>query len=71
MLMNRSDIVALKHLSTAKELVPFEAIPASFKDDFSRFFFGKTIVKDEFNHRFAYPSDIRKWVHALFLKYKN
>ena len=71
MLMNRSDIVALKHLSTVRELVPFDAIPSSFKDEFARFFFGKTIVKDEFDHRFAYPSDVRKWVRALFLKYKD
>ena len=69
--MNRSDIVALKNLSTAKELVPFEAIPASFKDEFNRFFFGKTIVKDDLNRRFAYPSDVRKWVHVLFLTYKH
>jgi len=37
MLMNRSDIVALKDLSSATESVPFDAIPAIFKDDFQMY----------------------------------
>jgi len=71
MLMNRSDIVALKSLSSVRELVPLDCIPVSFKDDFNRFFFGKTLVRDEQNRRFAYPSDVRKWVRVLVLKYKD
>ncbi len=71
MLMNRSDIVALKSLSVAKELVSLDSIPASFKDDFNKFFFGKTLVRDEQNRRFAYPSDVRKWVRILVQKYSD
>jgi len=71
MLMTRSDIVALKDLSSARELVPFDSIPAIFQDDFQMYIFGKTIVKDACNRRFAYPSDIRKWVRVLVTKYKD
>jgi hypothetical protein len=71
MLMTRSDIVALKNLSSATELVPFDSIPAPFKDDFQIYIFGKTIVKDVDNKCFAYPSDIRKWVRVLISKYKD
>ena len=39
MLMTRSDIVALKDLSSARELVPFDSIPAIFKDDFQMYIF--------------------------------
>jgi hypothetical protein len=70
MLINRSDISVLQHLSTVKELVPIEEIPDSFKQDFNKFFFGKTLVKDDQNHLFVYPSDIIQWVRVLFSKYK-
>ena len=70
MLINRSDILVLQHLSTAKELVPIEEIPDSFKQDFNKFFFGKTLVKDDQNHLFVYPSDIRQWIRILFSTYK-
>lgn len=71
MLINRSDISVLQKLSDAKELVPIELIPQSFKTDFNKFFFGKTLVKDEANHLFAYPSDVKRWVRMLFLTYKD
>ena len=70
MLINRSDISVLEHLSTVKELVPIEKIPNSFKSDFNKFFFGKTLVKDKKNHLFVYPSDIKKWIRVLFSTYK-
>jgi hypothetical protein len=70
MLMNRSDIITLKRLSMVKDLVPIEDIPSSFKSDFNKFFYGKTLVKDKNSHLFAYPSDVKRWVHSLFIKYK-
>jgi len=70
MLINRSDISVLQHLSTMKDLVPIEKIPSSFRQDFNKFFFGKTLVKDDQNHLFVYPSDIRRWIRVLFLTYK-
>lgn len=69
--MNRSDLVALNELSFSKDLVPVESIPESFKSDFQKFFFGKTLVQDEQKHLFAYPHDIRQWVQCLFLAYKD
>jgi len=68
--MNRSDISFLQHLSTVKELVPIEEIPSCFRQDFNKFFFGKTLVKDDKDHLFAYPSDIKRWVRVLFSTYK-
>jgi hypothetical protein len=70
MLINRSDISALGQLSTVKDLVPIEKIPSSFKSDFNKFFFGKTLVRDEKNHLFVYPADIKKWIRVLFSTYK-
>lgn len=69
--MNRSDLVVLKELSISKELVPVEKIPESFKSDFNKFFFGKTLVQDENKHLFAYPHDVRQWVKYLFIAYKD
>ena len=69
--MNRSDLVVLQELSFSKDLVPVERIPESFKPDFNKFFFGKTLVQDEKKHLFAYPHDIRRWVKYLFLVYKD
>jgi len=70
MLITRSDISVLQHLSTVKELVPVEEIPNSFQADFDKYFFGKTLVKDDKNNLFAYPSDIRQWIRMLFSTYK-
>jgi hypothetical protein len=71
MLINRSDLVILKELSISKDLVPLERIPVSFKSDFNKYFFGKTLVQDENKHLFAYPHDIRQWVQYLFKAYKD
>lgn len=70
MLMQRQDIIVLKDLSTAKDLVAVENIPSAFKPEFQKFFFGKTLVKEN-NALFAYPHDIKQWVHFIFDKYKN
>ena len=70
MLMNSSDISILKELSFSKDLVSIEKIPNSFKADFDKFFFGKTLVK-EGNRLFAYPHDIKHWIHYIFLKYND
>lgn len=70
MLMNRQDMISLKNLCSAKDLVPVERIPVSFKDDFQRFFFGKTLVKQD-SHLFAYPHDVKMWVRFVFSKYND
>ena len=70
MLINRTDILALKELSFSKDLVSVEKIPNSFKSDFDRFFFGKTLVKEN-NTLFAYPHDIKDWVRYVFHTYKD
>jgi hypothetical protein len=69
-LVNRKDIVSLKTLSSAKELVSVDAIPSTFKSDFQLFFFGKTLVKEN-DTLFAYPHDIKKWVYFIFRKYNG
>ena len=71
MLITRSDLVLLQELSVSKDLVPLERIPESFKSDFDKFFFGKTLVQDEKKHLFAYPHDIRRWVQCVFTAYKD
>ena len=70
MFINRSDISTLKQLSFSRELVPITNIPESFKSDFNKFFFGKTLVKEN-DQIFAYPHDIKHWVRYVFLKYKD
>ncbi|CAM3001766.1 hypothetical protein SAMN05443667_10816 [Flavobacterium gillisiae] len=70
MLMTRQDILSLKNLSTVKDFVSVDRIPAAFKNDFQRFFFGKTLVKDN-DTLFAYPHDIKMWVRFIFNKYKD
>lgn len=70
MLISKTDILTLKELSFSKDLVSIEKIPASFKDDFNRFFFGKTLVKEN-DSLFAYPHDIKNWVRYLFYTYSE
>ena len=70
MLINRTDISILKELSFSKDLVSIKKIPNSFKSDFDRFFFGKTLVKEN-NSLFAYPHDIKNWVRHIFFKYND
>jgi hypothetical protein len=70
MLINKSDLLALKELSAANDLVSLESIPKAFKDDLDRFFFGKTLVKLN-GQLFAYPHDIKKWVDFVFYTYKD
>ena len=70
MLVTRQDIIALKNLSTTKELTPVDAIPSTFKSDFQLYFFGKTFLKKD-NVLFAYPHDIKMWTHFMFNKYKG
>ena len=70
MLMTRQDILSLKNLSTVNDFVSVDRIPAAFKNDFQRFFFGKTLVKDN-DTLFAYPHDIKMWVRFIFNKYKD
>ena len=65
MLTNRTDILILQTLSQVKDLVAIEKIPHSFKDDFDKYFFGKTLVKKEQSF-FAYPHDIKQWVKHVF-----
>lgn len=69
-LMTRSDLQVLNEFVSGEDLVPIERIPLSFKPDFDRFFFGKTLVKKE-NGLFVYPHDIKKWVAYLFYIYKD
>jgi len=70
MLITRTDILDLKQLLLSKDLVSIENIPKSFKMDFDKFFFGKTLVKEN-NKLFAYPHDIKQWVRYVFSKYKD
>ncbi|MFY7743095.1 MAG: hypothetical protein ACOVQR_10630 [Flavobacterium sp.] len=70
MLVTRQDIIALKNLSTTKELTPVDSIPSTFKSDFQLFFFGKTLLKKD-NVLFAYPHDIKNWTRFMFNKYKG
>lgn len=70
MLITRTDISILKELYSSKQLVSLKRIPNSFKMDFDKFFFGKTLVKKD-NVLFAYPHDIKHWVRYIFIKYKD
>jgi hypothetical protein len=70
-LIRKSDLVILKELSFADDLVPVDRIPVSFKLDFQKFFFGKTLVQDENKKLFVYPHDIRQWVQYVFQVYKD
>ncbi len=70
MLIKRTDILRLKELSFSKDMVSIEKIPNSFKTDFDKFFFGKTLVKEN-NSLFAYPHDIKNWVRYIFFTYKD
>ena len=68
MIVNREDILTLKKLSIAKDLVSLDAIPMNFKEDFQMFFFGKTLMKQE-GIVYAYPHDVKSWVKFMFNKY--
>lgn len=70
MTINRNDILTLKSLSVAKDLVSVDVIPVNFKEDFQMFFFGKTLMKRE-GSVYAYPHDIKSWVKFMFNKYKD
>ncbi len=70
MLITRTDISTLKDLSFTKDLVSVKRIPSSFKMDFDKFFFGKTLVKEN-DVLFAYPHDIKNWVRYIFAKYND
>lgn len=70
MLINKTDISTLKNLSLSKDLVCIETIPSAFKSDFNKFFFGKTLVKEN-NSLFAYPHDIKNWVRYIMHTYKD
>lgn len=70
MLITRKDIIKLKELATASDLVEVDSIPTNLKIDFDLFFLGKTFLrKGDVN--FAYPHDIKKWVRFLVQKYKR
>ncbi|MBF4515550.1 hypothetical protein IRZ71_04315 [Flavobacterium sp. ANB] len=70
MLVTRQDIIALRNLSTTKDLVAVDTIPSTFKKDFQLFFFGKTFLKKD-NALFAYPHDIKNWTRFMFNKYNG
>ena len=70
MLVTRNDVIELRNLSTARDLVSVDQIPLVFKEDFQNFFFGKTFVKKG-NTLFAYPHDVRLWTHYIINKYKG
>lgn len=70
LLINRTDISELKELSFSRDLVSVTSIPNSFKPEFDRFFFGKTLVKKD-NSLFAYPHDIKNWVRYVFQTYNE
>jgi|LakMenE01Jun11ns_1017448.scaffolds.fasta_scaffold9773425_2 hypothetical protein len=70
MFVNREDILILKKLSTATELISVETIPVNFRQDFQNFFFGKTLTKIH-GADYVYPHDIKSWVKFMFNKYKD
>jgi len=70
MLINRNDLAVIKNLYFSNDLVSIEIIPNCFKSDFNKFFFGKTLVKEN-NILFAYPHDIKNWVRYIMHTYKD
>lgn len=70
MLVTRQDIIALKKLSKATDIVAVGSIASVFKHDFQLFFFGKTLLKKD-NIIYAYPHDIKKWTLFMFNKYSK
>ncbi|TDO28231.1 hypothetical protein [Sediminibacterium goheungense] len=68
MFIRRSDIDALKALSSTSDMVNVGSIPETFKDEFDKYFFGKTLVKKQ-DALFAYPNDIRQWVIYIVNRY--
>ena len=70
MFVTQQDIISLKNLSMAKDLVAVDAIPLVFEPDFKLFFFGKTLVKKE-DALFAYPHDVKVWIRFMFHKYNG
>lgn len=70
MFVTKQDILSLKDLSTTKDAVAIDTIPAAFKSDFQMFFFGKTFLKKG-DTLFAYPHDIKKWTSYMFFKYNG
>lgn len=70
MQVTRQDILVLKELSIAKDLIAVDKIPGTFKRDFQMFFFGKTFLKKE-DRLFAYPHDIKRWTRFMFDKYNG
>lgn len=70
MFVTRQDILSLKDLSTTKDLVGVDSIPAVFQHDFKLFFLGKTLLKKD-DLLFAYPHDIKGWIRFMFKKYND
>jgi uncharacterized Rmd1/YagE family protein len=70
MFVTRQDILTLKTLSTTKNIVDVNSIPANLKNEFQLYFFGKTLLKMN-GSLFAYPHDVKLWVNFLFKKYKH
>lgn len=69
-MVTRSDIRVLRDLSGAKVLIAVDSIPETFKPDFQRYFFGKTLTQVE-GKTMAYPHDVRDWVKWMVQKYKE
>uniref|UniRef100_UPI00404B9EAD hypothetical protein n=1 Tax=Flavobacterium sp. TaxID=239 RepID=UPI00404B9EAD len=70
MLVTKQDILLLKKLSTTNDLVGVDTIPNTFKQDFTLFFFGKTLLKKD-DLLFAYPDDVKMWIRFMFNKYNG
>jgi len=70
MQISRNDILVMNELSFSKDLVSVSKVPKSFKTEFDRFFFGKTLIKKD-NSLFAYPHDIKNWVRYVFYTYND
>lgn len=70
MMIDKVNLLALNELSNARDLVSLDCIPNAFQEEFDRFFFGKTLVRNG-KKLFAYPSDVRTWVDFVFMQYKD
>jgi hypothetical protein len=70
MLMTRADLMALRSLAQCSEPVALDQIPASFRPEFERYFFGKTLVRKS-GQLFAYPHDVRNWAVSVVETYKK